>query len=346
MHLTLWEVPELIIFVGLFNIKTLMTFFTFRQFFLLIFLTSFLGSCVTKKKYDDMSARKSKLDLDIAACEKAMTRVQAERKSLEEKLASFKETNQKLVKDSTETGVALRKTQKLYHELTGTYDKLIKNHDKLMSNSNSETSRLSGDLARREAELTASKSQIDKLSADLKTREDRLNEMERVLAEKDKAVNALRAKVSNALLGFKSNDLSVNVKNGKVYVSLSEQLLFKSGSTKVDPKGQDALQKLAQALRDQQEVNVLVEGHTDDVPVSKGTLGMKDNWDLSVLRATEITRILTNAGLTPERVTPSGRSKFVPVAQNTSAEQRSLNRRTEIILTPKLDELFQILEKN
>jgi chemotaxis protein MotB len=323
-----------------------MPFLPLRKIFYLVLITSLSASCVAKKKYDDMSARKDKLDLDIAACEKAMTRVQAERKTLEEKLAGLQSTNQKLVKDSTETGVALRKTQKLYNELTSTYDKLIKNHDKLLSNSASESSRLSGDLARREAELLASKNQIDKLSADLKTREERLNEMERVLAEKDKAVNALKTKVSNALLGFKSNDISVNVKNGKVYVSLSEQLLFKSGSTKVDPKGQDALQKLAQALRDQQEVNVLVEGHTDDVPVSKGTLGMKDNWDLSVLRATEITRILTTSGLTPERVTPSGRSKYVPVAQNTSADQRSLNRRTEIILTPKLDELFQILEKN
>lgn len=323
-----------------------MPFLSIRKTYLLVLLIASLASCVTKKKFDDLSARKSRLDLDIAACEKAMAKVQADRKLLAEQFAELQASNQKMVKDSTETGVALRKNRKLYQELNGTYDKLIKNHEKLMSNSASESTRLSSDLARREAELIASKSQIDKLSADLKTREERLNEMERVLAEKDKAVNNLRNKVSNALLGFKSNDLSVNVKNGKVYVSLSEQLLFKSGSTKVDPKGQDALQKLAQALRDQQEVNVLVEGHTDDVPVSKGTLGMKDNWDLSVLRATEITRILTESGLTPERVTPSGRSKYVPVAQNTSADQRSLNRRTEIILTPKLDELFQILEKN
>jgi len=305
----------------------------------LLCLAWLASSCVTKKKFDDLSARKAKLDLDIAACERAMARVQTERVNLEEQLLQQQDANRGLVKDSTETGLALRKTQKLYHELTSTYDKLINNHEKLLSNSASESSRLSGDLA-------LSKGQIDKLNADLKVREERLKEMERVLDEKDKAVNALKTKVTNALLGFKAGDLSVNVKNGKVYVSLSEQLLFKSGSTKIDPKGQEALQKLAQALRDQQDVNVLVEGHTDDVPISKGTLGMKDNWDLSVLRATEITRILTTAGLTPERVTPSGRSKFVPVAQNTSADQRALNRRTEIILTPKLDELFQILEKN
>lgn len=194
--------------------------------------------------------------------------------------------------------------------------------------------------------LETSKQQNSQLSADLKAREERLEEMQRILAEKDRAVNELKNRVSNALLGFKSNDLTVNVRNGKVYVSLSEQLLFKSGSTKVDPKGQEALGKLANALKDQPDVNVLIEGHTDDVPVSKGTVGMKDNWDLSVLRATEIARILSGAGVAPERVTASGHSKYVPVVQNTSPQNRQQNRRTEIILTPKLDELFQILEQN
>ena len=196
------------------------------------------------------------------------------------------------------------------------------------------------------ANLQSSNERVNKLSTDLQTQEDRLREMQRILAEKDRAVNDLKNRVSQALLGFKAGDLTVNVKNGKVYVSLSEQLLFKSGSTKVDPKGQDALQKLAAALKDQQDVNVLIEGHTDDVPIAKGTVGMKDNWDLSVLRATEIARILTNAGLSPERVTPSGHSKYVPVVANSNPESRQLNRRTEIILTPKLDELFKILEQN
>lgn len=194
--------------------------------------------------------------------------------------------------------------------------------------------------------LETSNQRNTELSADLKAREERLQEMQRILAEKDRAVNELKNRVSNALLGFKSNDLTVNVRNGKVYVSLSEQLLFKSGSTKVDPKGLEALSKLAVALKDQPDVNVLIEGHTDDVPVARGTVGMKDNWDLSVLRATEIARILSGAGVAPERVTASGHSKYVPVVQNSNPENRQQNRRTEIILTPKLDELFQILEQN
>ncbi|MFC6997857.1 OmpA/MotB family protein [Rufibacter roseus] len=210
------------------------------------------------------------------------------------------------------------------------------------------------DLAKEKASTEASlrtnlsnkNQQVDQLSADLKAREARLAEMQRILDEKDRAVNNLRQVVSNALLGFKASDLSVDVRNGKVYVSLSNQLLFKSGSTKVDDQGKEALRKLASALQNQPDVNVLVEGHTDDVPISRGTAGMQDNWDLSVLRATEITRILTDAGLSPQRVTPSGRSKYVPVDPATSAEARQKNRRTEIILTPKLDELFQILEQN
>ncbi|MGV3642054.1 MAG: OmpA family protein [Adhaeribacter sp.] len=194
--------------------------------------------------------------------------------------------------------------------------------------------------------LQSSKEKVSQLSSDLKAREARLMEMQRILAEKDRAVNNLKNSVSKALLGFKAADLSVNVKNGKVYVSLSEQLLFKSGSTKVDPKGQEALAKLAQALKDQPDVNVLIEGHTDNVPIARGTAGMKDNWDLSVLRATEIARLLTGAGLAAQRVTAAGHSEFVPVVANTSTANRQQNRRTEIILTPKLDELFQILEQN
>jgi chemotaxis protein MotB len=215
---------------------------------------------------------------------------------------------------------------------------------------NKEKAELAEEKAATEASLRtnlSSKSQqVDKLSADLQAREARLKEMQRILDEKDRAVNNLRKVVSNALLGFKASDLTVDVRNGKVYVSLSNQLLFKSGSTKVDAAGQEALKKLASVLQNQPDVNVVVEGHTDDVPVAKGTLGMQDNWDLSVLRATEITRILTEAGVAPGRVTPSGRSKYVPVDPATTAEARQKNRRTEIILTPKLDELFQILEKN
>ncbi|MFC6997468.1 OmpA family protein [Rufibacter roseus] len=315
--------------------------------------TSLLGSCTTTKKYNDLLAQKVNLEREKAECEATLAQTTLERSDLSKQVADLSEVRQRLAADTAQLGSAYRKTQSLYGELSNTYDKLIKNHDKLLANSALETSKLSKDLARREDEmkklnetLTKNRSQLDQLSSDLQAREQRLNELERILAEKDKAVDALRNKVSNALLGFNSKDLSVDVRNGKVYVSLSEQLLFKSGSTKVDAKGQDALRKLASALKDQEDVNVLVEGHTDDVPISRGTQGMQDNWDLSVLRATEITRILANAGLPGTKITPSGRADNVPLDPAKTAEARQKNRRTEIILTPKLDELFKILEAN
>ncbi|MEQ8425777.1 MAG: OmpA family protein, partial [Cyclobacteriaceae bacterium] len=186
----------------------------------------------------------------------------------------------------------------------------------------------------------------DSLSVSLEEREKKVKELEQVLANKDKAVQDLKNRISNALLNFKENDLTVNIKNGKVYVSLAEQLLFRSGSVEVDSKGVTALQQLAKALKDQKDIHVMVEGHTDNVPISRKSPYMQDNWDLSVMRATSITKILTNGGVSPSQITASGKGEFSPLAPNTNAENKQKNRRTEIIITPNLDELFKILEVN
>ncbi|MGI4735589.1 MAG: OmpA family protein [Janthinobacterium lividum] len=230
---------------------------------------------------------------------------------------------------------------------------LTKSRDQLQL----EKSALQQDKSRSEADLNNSllskNQQVNQLNQALGTTEQdlagknaRIAEMQRILDEKDAATKALRQKVTDALLGFNSNDLQVNVKNGKVYVSLSEQLLFKSGSTKVDPAGQDALIKLANALTGNKDINILIEGHTDNVPIKGVVNGAKDNWDLSVLRATEITRLLTAAGIDPTQITPSGRGQFLPVVANDTPQNKAMNRRTDIILTPKLDELFSILNQN
>src|SRR6267154_2660745 len=179
-----------------------------------------------------------------------------------------------------------------------------------------------------------------KLSQDLARQRDQL------LAKKDKAVQDLKTKISNALLNFKENDLTVKVKNGKVYISLAEQLLFGSGSIVVDKKGENALQQLAKALKDQKDIHVMIEGHTDNVQISKKSQYMEDNWDLSVMRATSITKILTKAGMSPNQITAAGKGEFSPVAPNDNAANKQKNRRTEIIVTPNLDELFKILDTN
>ena len=231
-------------------------------------------------------------------------------------------------------------------ELTRARDQLQLEKTNLSAEKTSTEEGLRGNLLSKNNQVNQLNSALGTTEQDLAGKNARIAELQRVLDEKDAATKALRQRVSDALLGFNAQDLQVNVKNGKVYVSLSEQLLFKSGSTKVDPKGQDALIKLANALKDNKDVNVLVEGHTDNVPIKGVVSGAKDNWDLSVLRATEITRLLTTAGMDPGQVTPSGRGQYLPVAANDTPQDKALNRRTDIILTPKLDELFSILNPN
>jgi chemotaxis protein MotB len=177
----------------------------------------------------------------------------------------------------------------------------------------------------------------------LEAEQKRLLELRRRLEEQRTAVEDLRKKMADALTGFNSNELQVFVKNGKVYVSLQESLLFPSGSAVVNPKGKQALGTLAQVLNVNPDINVVVEGHTDSVPI-RGKY--EDNWALSVARSTAIVRILTDTyKVDPTRVIASGRSKYEPVDENSTAEGRQRNRRTEIILAPKLDELLQLLSQ-
>jgi chemotaxis protein MotB len=177
----------------------------------------------------------------------------------------------------------------------------------------------------------------------LEAEQKRLWDLRKLLDQQRQAVENLRKKMSDALTGFNSNELQVFTKNGKVYVSLQENLLFPSGSAVVNAKGKQALATLAQVLNVNPDINVVVEGHTDSIPIHGK---YEDNWALSVARATSIVRLLTDTyHVDPTRVTASGRSKFEPVESNETAEGRQRNRRTEIILAPKLDELMQLLQQ-
>jgi chemotaxis protein MotB len=201
------------------------------------------------------------------------------------------------------------------------------------------------ELQRREDELKIRKAELERMQAEMEERNRRLIELEDILARKDAVVAALKAKVSDALLGFADKGLTVTQKNGKVYVSMDEKLLFKSGSYDIDPQGAAAIKELGKVLRANADINVMIEGHTDDVPYrSRGDL--KDNWDLSVKRATTVVRVLLLSGIDGKRVIAAGHAEFAPLGAGKSAAVRQKNRRTEIILTPKLDELFSILESN
>jgi chemotaxis protein MotB len=177
----------------------------------------------------------------------------------------------------------------------------------------------------------------------LSEREKALADMQVVIARQDSITKRLNSILRNALLGFNSDELSVEIKNGKVYVSMSDKLLFKSGSSAVEDKGKEALKLLSGVLDKNTDIDILVEGHTDNVPIK--TAVYKDNWDLSVARATSIVRILANDyKIAPTRMTASGKGEFFPKSENDTPEGRAKNRRTEIILSPKLDEIMKLLQ--
>lgn len=307
-----------------------------------LILLTLQGCIVSKKKFDDLLAQKVKAEGELAETSAKLNKATAE-------LADLNTSLNQLKTDTTNMGEVLRSTTQRLEGLNTEYDQLNAYYKNLLNSSG----KLNRDLTIQKEQLLAIQDNLDRtrklndsLSVSLEERERKVKELEQVLANKDKAVQDLKNRISNALLNFKENDLTVNVKNGKVYVSLAEQLLFRSGSIEVDSKGVTALQQLAKALKDQKDIHIMVEGHTDNVPISRKSAYMQDNWDLSVMRATSITRILTKGGVSPNQITASGKGEFSPLAPNTTSENKQKNRRTEIIITPNLDELFKILEVN
>ncbi len=192
-------------------------------------------------------------------------------------------------------------------------------------------------------EIKSLLTQLEKAEEDLFERESKLRELQSLIKQRDSSMNALRERVEQSLLGFKDSGLEIEVKNGKVYVKMSNQLLFKSGSTVIDQRGRDALSQLAMVLSQQTDISIMIEGHTDNKPINNARIA--DNWDLSVLRSTEVARILTiENGIDPKRIIASGRSEFMPTDEADTQDARAKNRRTEIILSPKLDDLFNLVK--
>lgn len=259
-------------------------YFTFISLFI-------LSSCVTKKRYAE--AEGGRLE--------AIKQMQKQAENIN-----------RLEKDTTEQGIAIRS----YREMLNT------------------------NLSTQEQLSTT----INQKAEELDNRKRTINELLEVAYTQHQKVKTLLGNVQNALLGFNSDELTVMEKNGKVYVAMSDKLLFESGSAKVDKRGKEALAKLAGVLNQQTDIDVYIEGHTDNRPIR--TAQFRDNWDLSVMRATSVVRILTSEyGVNPLQVQPTGRSEFMPIAGNDTAEGRSRNRRTEIIMAPKLDKLFEMLNE-
>ena len=213
-----------------------------------------------------------------------------------------------------------------------------------------DTTKMGNSIRQYQSMLNVNMTEQEKLNALLNQKKNELNERERTINELQQMINAqnekvrkLLSSVKDALLGFSSDELTVREKDGKVYVAMSDKLLFQSGSARLDKRGEEALGKLAEVLNKQTDIDVFIEGHTDNKPIN--TVQFKDNWDLSVIRSTSVVRILIkNYNVNPLQIQPSGRGEYMPVDDNETAEGRSKNRRTEIIMAPKLDKLFQMLQ--
>ena len=207
-----------------------------------------------------------------------------------------------------------------------------------------DTTILRDGLRQYQAVLNTNLSENQKLNASLSEREKTIRQLEGIINEQNQKVKSLLGSVKDALLGFSSEDLSVREEGGKVYVAMSDKLLFESGKAVVNELGKNALGKLAEVLNRQTDIDVYIEGHTDSIPIN--TAIYKDNWDLSVIRATSVVRILTEVyGVNPIQIQPCGRGEYKPIDDNSTAEGRARNRRTEIIMAPKLDKLFRMLQE-
>ncbi len=328
-----------------------------KQSIIYILIVGTLFSCVPARKYEELKTRQDACRDEVEALKTLNQNLEEENKELS---SSVKELNKK--KTILEQDLALlEKSHKMmktnYDNVNSTYQLLLDKNKELLAGNKSATAKLMTQLQKSQEELQAQEdalrtletsllkkeAALNQLNTELASREKRVNELEAIINKKDEALSNLKKKVKDALLGFENNGLTIEQKNGKVYVSLDESLLFASGKHAVGTKGTDVLKKLAKVLEGSSDIDIVVEGHTDNVPL-KGKGDIADNWDLSVKRATSVVKIITtNSSVNPKRLTAAGRGEYLPLDMSNTAEGRKKNRRIEVILTPKLDELFELL---
>ena len=317
--------------------------FSILQFFIVLLLIS---ACVPAKKYKDLLEREKVCSEELAKFKKSSGEYESLSKDLQIKFANASRDLSKLIQDTTALGSKYRLLLRDYNIIDGEYKSLQKSFDKLKNLSARETAELQNQLEAKNNELQIKEDALLKLDQELKEkqrllieREKRVNELEEAIRKKEAAVQLLKAKVANALRGFENQGLSVVQKNGKIYVSLEAKLLFKSGSTFVEEEGVRALVELGKALESEKDLEIIVEGHTDTDKLNSSS-SPKNNWELSVLRATSVVQILlNNSSMTPSQIMAGGRGEFLPI----DVSDKAKNRRIEVIISPNLNELFEII---
>jgi chemotaxis protein MotB len=325
-----------------------------------ILMVVFLVSCVSGKKYAGMESTSRRFmnerdTLKIENIKLGMTNRELESRmaSIEKEMGTVRQEIEKTEGERNKAVADLNKLSEKFNDLQNAQEDLIKGNSKetqrLLADLNAAQDKLQKkeDLLKQLSQnLDAKKTSLDELSFELEKRNQKLAELEKILDGQKKIVQDLKARVSEALLGFENNGLTVTQKDGKVYISLDEKLLFKSASWDIDANGRNALRKLAVVLEKNPGIQITIEGHTDNVPYTPEKSQLKDNWDLSVKRATTVVRtLLEGSKIKPDRLTAAGRSEYLPIDNRNTSDARQKNRRTEIILTPDLSELYNLINK-
>lgn len=307
------------------------------------------SSCVTQAKYNEVVESESRLYEQSKECDKNLNKANSKIKDLENLVSKMKQEKELMEEDTTKLSRELQRViadcNKMQEQNLNLLDKLqsAKSKEEIQSMLE-EINALQSELIQREDALFKAERALKDQQGELEARNAKITELTKLLEERDNHLNSLKDKVMKALAPYESEGLKVSSKGGKVYVSMDEKLLFQSGRWVVDAKGAKAIRELSKVLSSTKDVDIVVEGHTDNVPFS-GNGNVLDNWDLSVKRATSIVRLLLeNEEIDPAKVSASGRSEYCPVDNANTKEARQANRRIEIILTPNLDELLKIFE--
>ncbi|TXC78980.1 OmpA family protein [Luteibaculum oceani] len=321
----------------------------------IIALIAGLTACVPARKFQELQSSHDKLKAENQELRGGLDQAKAELKDLQIELDRLQQQNSKLKSDTLRQGDILRKLQTRYDKINSLNDELLEKYALLQKGSQIEQQKLLAELEGTKAELQEREDALNKLdrelkikeqslvelSEKLKQREQRVNELESLIAEKDKAFESLTNQLIEALTNYSDKGLTVEQRDGKIYVSVEAQLLFPSGSTAINNEGKKALKQLAQVLEEQKDIEVLVEGHTDTDKIYSKAIP-RNNWELSVLRATAVVEILVeNSKINPAQLIAAGRSEFHPI----DPADKSKNRRIEIILTPNLDKIFEIINR-
>ena len=315
------------------------------QYLIFVLIIAVFTACVPKKdfvnlqnRFDNLQSQNDLLTKKLEDCQKERSELTSNFEKNKNRLEALQKDYDLLKKDYESQSVELKNLEK-------SYEALEQNSNEILVQNAKRNRELLKALEEKEKALAEEQKRLEKLQKDLENRSYRIEQLEELIASKEANLKALKDKLSEALIDFEGRGLSVEQRDGKVYVSMENKLLFASGSWNVGTEGQRAIKELATVLAQNPDISVLIEGHTDNVPYG-GNGPLKDNWDLSTKRATEVLKLLLkNEDINPKNLTAAGKGKYMPVDSNETQSGRAKNRRIEVVLEPRLDAINQLLEE-